>query len=166
MAEVLHDAIVQVTDVFSDFTQIAFPGGDRQKTDFYPRGTRALQLYDSAVASYFLKTFGRNERAITCECERSNEPSLVQVLHITNGDTINDKLSNEKSRAGALSSAELSDGERITQAYLHALSRYPSDKEKQQIGGLLAEVEGNHKREAIEDLFWGLLSSREFLFNH
>ncbi|HIG26891.1 MAG TPA: DUF1553 domain-containing protein [Verrucomicrobiales bacterium] len=166
MAEVLHDAIVQVTDVSSDFTQIAFSGGDRQKTDFYPRGTRALQLFDSAVASYFLKTFGRNERAITCECERSNEPSLVQVLHITNGDTINEKLSNEKSRAGALSTAELSDGERITQAYLHALSRFPSAKEKQQMGGLLAEVEGNHKREAIEDLFWGLLSSREFLFNH
>ncbi len=43
-------------------------------------------------SSYFLKTFGRNPREITCECERSGEPSMVQVLHLSNGDTLNPKL--------------------------------------------------------------------------
>ena len=71
MAEVLHDAIVQVTQVPTKFDTIAFPGGDVQKTDFYPLGTRAVQLYDSAVENYFLQTFGRNPRRIVCECERS-----------------------------------------------------------------------------------------------
>ena len=80
------------------FNQIAFPGADNQKTDFYSKGTRAVQLYDSAVASYFLKTFGRNQREITCECERTNETSMVQVLHISNGDTLNQKLTFKENR--------------------------------------------------------------------
>ena len=63
MAEVLHDAIVQVTQVPTKFDSILLPGGDRQKTDFYPVGTRAMQLYDSAVENYFLQAFGRNPAA-------------------------------------------------------------------------------------------------------
>ena len=92
MAEVLHDAIVQVTEVPTRFDSIAFPGADKQKTDFYPLGTRAVQLYDSAVENYFLQTFGRNARRIVCECERSDEPTMVQVLHLSNGSTLNEKL--------------------------------------------------------------------------
>src|SRR5690606_13660956 len=60
MAEVLHDAIVQVSGVPTKFDTVAFPGNDKQKTDFYPLGTKAVQLYDSAVENYFLDTFGRN----------------------------------------------------------------------------------------------------------
>ena len=74
-AEVLLDAIAQVSEVPTEFTQIGFDGADFQKTTDYPIGTRAIQLADSAVVSNFLKTFGRNERDITCECERSNTPS-------------------------------------------------------------------------------------------
>ena len=75
------------------FENIALVGGGTAKTEFYKEGTRALELYDSAVDSYFLKTFGRNEREIVCECERSNQPSMVQVLHLSNGDTLNSRLS-------------------------------------------------------------------------
>ena len=85
-----------------EFNEIAYSGADRQKTDFYPKGTRAIQLYDAAVNSYFLRTFGRNQRLITCECERSDEPSMVQVLHIANGDTINEKLRTKGSRVEQL----------------------------------------------------------------
>src|SRR3954470_1741994 len=83
MAEVSLDAISQVTGVPTEFTQIEYPGSDFEKTEFYPKGTRALQLYDSAVVSPFLRRFGRNQRVITCQCERSNEPSLVQALHVS-----------------------------------------------------------------------------------
>jgi hypothetical protein len=166
MAEVLLDAISQVTDVPTDFKEIAFKGADRQKTDFYPSGTRAIQLYDSAVGSYFLSTFGRNERQITCECERSDEPSMVQVLHISNGDTINNKLS---SKAGAVTqflANGLPNYSIIEQAYLVALSRYPTDSEMQRLLGMMNEVEAAERRLAVEDLLWSILSSREFLFNH
>ena len=105
MAEVLHDAIVQVSQVPTKFDTIAFPGGDVQKTDFYPLGTRAVQLYDSAVENYFLQTFGRNPRRIVCECERSDEPTMVQVLHLSNGITLNEKLKSPGNRLDKLRQA-------------------------------------------------------------
>lgn len=166
MAEVLLDAISQVSGVPSRFDQVAFPGADFQKTDFYEEGTRAIQLYDSAVHSYFLKAFGRNERAITCECERSDEPSMVQVLHISNGDTINDKLRAEDNQVSQLLGKHSSNYALIEELYLMALARYPSDSEMVRLLQIVADSKGEERRVLIEDLVWGVLSSREFLFNH
>lgn len=166
MAEVMLDAVSDVTDVPTPFTQIVYSGADKRGTDFYPLGTRAIQLYDSAVDSYFLKTFGRNQRRITCECERSDEPSMVQVLHISNGDTINGKLQADKNRITALLAGHLSDAEVVDQAYLVALSRYPTEAEKLALVEILGESAADERRAVLEDLFWSLLSSREFLFNH
>ncbi|MDA0284443.1 MAG: DUF1553 domain-containing protein [Planctomycetota bacterium] len=169
MAEVLLDAVSQVTDVPTPFTHIGFPGGDRQETKEYPLGTRAIQLHDSAVESYFLKTFGRNSREITCECERSAEPSMVQVLHIANGDTINTKLKEKENRISQLLAIGHSDEELTDEIFLLILSRFPTDAEKKQIVELLKQTpagDSEQKRLVIEDIFWSLLSTREFLFNH
>lgn len=167
MAEVMLDAISQVTGVPSEFNEIAYPGADRQKTDFYPRGTRAIQLYDAAVNSYFLRTFGRNQRLITCECERSDEPSMVQVLHISNGDTINEKLRAKGGRVEQMLAAGTPNHAIIDELYVSALSRHPTDDEMMQLLQLLAEAKKDgDRRVLVEDMFWSVLSSREFLFNH
>jgi hypothetical protein len=53
--------------------------------------------------------------------------------------------------------------------YWHAFSRPPQDEERQKCLALLAEAaqQGPQaRREALEDLVWALLTSREFLFNH
>lgn len=165
MAEVLLDAISDVTAVPTSFTQIEFPGADFAGTDFYPAGTRALQLYDSAVQSYFLKAFGRNTRDITCECERSNEPSMVQVLHLANGTTINEKLAAENSRVSQWLAENKSDDEILENAFLLCLARFPTDEERATLLPMLAEGE-DERRIRIEDLFWSLMTTREFLFNH
>jgi len=88
---VLADAIVDVTGVPDRYTEVALNDGSTQKTEAYAAGTRALQLHDAAIKSRFLDTFGRNPRDITCECERSSQPSLVQVLNLSNGTTLNDE---------------------------------------------------------------------------
>jgi hypothetical protein len=165
-AEVALDAISQVTSEPTEFTQIEFPGADVEKTTFYPKGTRALQLYDSAVASRFLKTFGRNQRAITCECERSNEPSLVQALHISNGDTIRAKLTAKDGKVESLANGDQPLYRVIEELYLSALSRYPTDEEVAKLLDTTSDRASNNRRECIEDLFWAVLSSREFMFNH
>jgi len=169
MAEVLHDAIVQVTDSPSKFEFVAFPGADKQKTDFYPLGTRAVQLYDSAVENYFLQTFGRNSRRIVCECERSDEPTMVQVLHISNGNTINEKLSAKENRVTELikkRAGGMTDSDLLDEIYLLCLARLPDDEEKSQLIKLLPAQGHAEERVVVEDIFWGLMSSREFLFNH
>jgi hypothetical protein len=152
-AEVLLDALSQVTSAATKFKD-------------YPAGTRALQLQDANVSSYFLKTFGRPERIITCECERSNEPSMVQVLHIMNGETLNTKLETKGNRIDELLAVKTSDEKFIDEAYLSALARTPTPAEKSAILIILAETDLKEKRLVIEDLYWSILSSKEFLFNH
>jgi len=169
MAEVLLDAIAQVTDVPTKFTHVAFPGGDRQETKFYQTGTRAIQLYDSAVESYFLQTFGRNAREITCECERSDEPSMVQVLHIANGDTVNQKLKEKDSRLTRLLESGIPSEQIVEDVFLLCLSRFPTELEKSEMVRLLNDVpaeDADQRRILLEDIFWSLISTREFLFNH
>lgn len=166
MAEVLLDAISQVTEAPSVFNEISFPGADKRKTDFYPEGTRAVQLYDSAVSSYFLKTFGRNTREITCECERSDEASMVQVLHLSNGDTLNKKLAAKDGRIQQLYDSKAPGEALVEEAFMAALSRRPTDAEKQQLREIIDNAAEDKRRIVIEDLFWSVMTSREFLFNH
>jgi hypothetical protein len=169
MAEVLHDAIVQVTQAPTKFENILVPGGSRQKTDFYPLGTRAIQLYDSSVDNYFLQSFGRNPRRIVCECDRSAEPSIVQVLHLSNGDTLNEKLRAKGNRVETLIGLRkqgMSEAALIDEIYLASLSRFPTAAERDRLVALLPSSGDPEERPVVEDLLWGLLSSREFLFNH
>jgi hypothetical protein len=166
MAEVMLDAICDVTAVPTTFDEVVYAGADRKKTDFYPEGTRAIQLYDSTVNSYFLKTFGRNQRRITCECERSDEPTMVQVLHMSNGDTINVKLRAEKGRVTEMLTKEFTPAQMVERVYLAALSRPPSADEVTRLTELIESTPEAEKRLAVEDLFWAVLTSREFVFNH
>jgi hypothetical protein len=152
-AEVMLDAISRVADVPTDFAG-------------YPKGTRSLQLPDANVNSYFLKSFGRPERIITCDCERSSEPTMVQVLHLSNGDTLNAKLAATDNRIDKLLVANASDLLIIEQLYLSALARKPTDAERIKLMLVLGETPQNERRKAFEDIYWAVLSGKEFLFNH
>jgi len=169
MAEVLLDAVSQVTEVPTAFTKIQHDGADVRDTKEYKLGTRAIELYDSAIKSQFLSTFGRNKRDIVCDCERTNKPSMTQVLHIANGTTINEKLKSEKSCVSKLVSQaddKEANSKIIKDAYLKTLARVPTDEELKLLLEVLAEAGEDSRREAIEDLYWSLMSSREFLFQH
>ncbi len=152
-AEVLLDAISQVTAVPTVFKD-------------QPAGTRALQLPDSNIESYFLSTFGRPDRVITCECERSDEPSMTQVLHLYNGKTINSKLQAKENRISQVLAADADDPQVIRRAYLEVLSRLPSTEEVERLSALIQVDDPGQRRQILEDLYWSLLTSREFLFNH
>jgi hypothetical protein len=161
-AEVLLDAIARVTEVPTSFSG-------------YPAGWRSLQLPDSQVASTFLDSFGRPERAATCSCERSAEPSMSQALHLANGETINEKLRSDSSAAAKAVSAKVDDPAVVEHLFLSALSRRPTAVERERtIKALKGATAGiadpkaaaTARRQAVEDLYWAVLTSREFLFNH
>jgi hypothetical protein len=153
MAEALLDAMSQVTGSASTFAA-------------YPAGWRAMQLPDSNIDSYFLKSFGRADRILTCDCERTAEPSMAQAMNIANGDTMNQKIEAKGNVIDKLVAERASDEKIVGEAYLAALSRYPTEKETGQIVSVLKGSEGADRRKTLEDFYWGLLSSNEFLFDH
>jgi hypothetical protein len=165
MAEVLHDAVFQMTGVPTQFSV------DRRNAkagigEAYPLGFRAIQLPDTQTDSYFLKAFGRPDREKTCECERTAEPSVTQVLHIANGDIINKKLEAKNNRLSKLLAARTPNEKIIEDLYLGALSRFPTAAEKNKMLKVLNTAAPSERRSALEDVYWAVLSSKEFLFNH
>ena len=155
-AEVMLDALSQVTAV-----PTIFPN--------YPKGTRALQLPDSLVVSEFLTAFGRPERIQTCACERQQEPSIAQALHLANGDTVNQKLRSAGGAIDSLLDANTPSAEILNRLYLAALSRLPSENERKTALALLDDPANSTraaKRVILEDIFWAVLTDKEFLFNH
>jgi hypothetical protein len=150
-AEVILDAFSQVTEVPTRF-------------EGYSAGTRALQLPDTRVESYFLTVFGRPERILTSAAERQMDPTLPQALHAINGDTLNKKLQDDAGRIAALARGDASSGDIVDELYLSAFSRRPTDDERR---ALVARLDAaTDRRQMVEDFAWALLTSREFLFNH
>jgi hypothetical protein len=164
-AEVLLDTYSQVTDVPTEF-RVDLRNENRGLGDKFPVGFRATQLPDTRVFSYFLKTFGRPDREKTCECERASEPSVAQVLHVVNGDTLNQKLAEKNNRVNHWIKENMPAEKIVEDAYLVSLSRLPSKTEKTKMIATIESADPKDKRAAIEDALWALLSSREFLFNH
>jgi len=148
-------------DVMTDAT------GTQNKFKGLPLGARAVQIADGNTSTYFLTTFGRATRATACSCEVKMEPSLSQALHLLNGDTVQQKIRQGGVVKGLLDAGR-SPEQVIEELYLRTLTRKPTEKET---AGLMAVVRVDGQtpaslREALEDGFWAILNSREFVFNH
>ena len=150
-AEVLMDAISEVT-------------GSPEKYPGLPLGTRAIELPDQAVGSYFLQVFGRSGRETPCECERSYSPNLAQILHLMNSPELQNKIADPKGTVNDFVNKKTSNAETIEALYLKAFARKPRTEEMTEAVSLLAAAK-DHKP-AVEDFAWMLLNSKEFLFNH
>ncbi len=149
-AEVLLDAISEVT-------------GSPELFLGRPRGTRAIELWDNRLPSYFLDTFGRSERTSPCECGRSGEPTMAQALHLMNAPEVSAKIANSTGRVARLlrASPPIADAALIEELTLVALGRLPTEKERTVAQGLFANTD---RRDATEDYLWTLLNSYDFLF--
>jgi hypothetical protein len=148
-AEVLLDAIAAAIDVPN-----RFPG--------YPVGLRATQIADPGIDSYFLTLFGRSDRVTACACERKGEVTLPQLLHMSNDEELVAKIRSPEGRLASL--LQNPDPNRITQDVFRAtLSRVPSEAERSAIEVALTTDERDL---VFVDLFWALLNSKEFAFNH
>jgi hypothetical protein len=162
-AEVLYDAVNTLLDVESTFAGQA-------------AGTRAVALPDNSYnqSTYFLSVFGRPDSSSACECERTQEASLAQSLHLLNAADIQTQLARGKGRADRLTQDTRPDDDKITDLYHIALSREPSPAEvtlahshlQKKMQGKTGEEALKGKKEAYEDILWALLNTKEFLFNH
>jgi hypothetical protein len=147
-AEVLLDALSAVTEVPEEF-----PGR--------PRGTRAIELWDNRLPSYFLDVFGRPERTSPCECGRSDEPTMAQVLHLMNAPEVEGKVASPRSRVARLLRQKASNDAIVEELCLAAQGRPPGEKERRAAQRLFAAAS---REQAAQDFLWALLNAYDFLF--
>jgi hypothetical protein len=149
-AEILLDCVSQITETKDKFRGL-------------PLGARAVQIADGTTSNYFLTTFGRSPRETVSACDVKMDPTLSQALHLLNGSTVEQKV-----RSGGvvkqLIDAKKSDEQIVEALYVRCLCRKPTGEESQALKTLIGESE--NRQQALEDIFWALLNSQEFLFNH
>jgi hypothetical protein len=130
----------------------------------YPKGTRAMDVYQPDQPDYFLVTFGFPRRDILCE--RTATPTLGQVLHLMNGKTIQLKVEDKDNILASW--VTLSDTEVARALYERAYARRPNDAELDHIASFLGSevAAGRTRLKALQGLLWATLVSKEFQLNH
>jgi hypothetical protein len=163
-AEVALDAIKQATASSADLPQFG--------SNIAIRAIGPNAANRKGNSSYALSTFGKPARVANCDCERTADPTLLQILFTRNDPELLSTLDNNtKNSMGWI--AELRRGSKdkpldldrvIDEAFLRALSRPPAPKEigtaKEDINAAKDPVDG------VREVLWALLNTREFLVNH
>ena len=139
-----------------------------------PQGFRAMQIYDSGhkYGSYFLSCFGQSDRSTPDAGLDNRDVTLSQTLHMIVGETISDKIRDSKVVAN-LMAAKTPPEQIVESMYLRALCRKPTPKEFATFQKCSAGVPNGDNfaavaptREDYDRLWWALLNSTEFLFQH
>ena len=112
----------------------------------------------------FLRQFGKPERLLSCECERSDDATLGQALSLVGGESLNARLSHPDNRIGKLLSASNDHLAAIESMFWTALSRPPTEQEIAASIDLIAKT--GDARGTLEDLTWALLNAKELIFRN
>ncbi|MFM7055495.1 MAG: DUF1549 domain-containing protein, partial [Planctomycetota bacterium] len=150
-AEVLLDCLNQVTETTEEFRGL-------------PPGSRAIQIPDGPSPNYFLTTFGRSTRATACSCEVKTSPTLSQALHLLNGESTGGRIESG-GVVRRLLEQHADPLEAAATLYERCLSRRPTSAESAEIRRRL-DASPTETQQLLTDLFWALLNSNEFIFNH
>ena len=148
-AEVLLDAVNDLLDTTETFAAM-------------PPGSRATQLWTHRSSSVFLDTFGRPDPNQDPPCERTSDSTTPQVLHLMNSPALNEKLATDSARTAKLADSDLTEAQIVEQAYLWVYCRLPTTDESDRATARLAS--SPDRRKGVEDLFWALINTPEFLF--
>jgi hypothetical protein len=158
--------------------------GEKPKfTHFYLRQMRAEDLYESLLTateadesrggeeaakkkdewlSQFIIAFGTDEG----DDSTTFNGSIPQILMMFNGDLI--KQATNTGKGGFLdrvAKSDMKNAAKITTLYQSALARSPSAKEISAANDMLVARKGDAIG-ALQDIWWAILNSNEFIINH
>ncbi len=157
-AEVIYDAMKQATAGTDELDEV--------RTNLKRRASGHLSM--RMAGTHAMQVFGKPERAINCDCERVNEPTLLQAIFVQNDPLVRMRLADSHWIAEIEKAAEagtsLDDQELIKQIWLRTVNRLPTDEEVARSVKHLNSVDSI--AESINDLMWAMLNTKEFLLNH
>ena len=150
---------------------------------FYLRQMSAEQLYQSLVASTNASSAGSYEQqeqtrgkwlqqfVVAFGTDEGDEAttfdgSIPQALMLFNGELTKRATSTEKgSFIDRVSKTGRSPRDRVASLFMAGLGRRPTKRETSLAGKLMVAREGNEK-EMLQDMWWAILNSNEFIMQH
>jgi hypothetical protein len=99
-----------------------------------------------------------------CECERSSGATLAQVLLLANSVEVENKLRSGDGLLAKLVKEKKTTPEIVEELYLTAYARQPTKAELDKATTYVSKQE--NRRQALEDVLWVIVNSKEFTFNH
>ena len=157
-AEVVYDAIKQAT-----------AGEDQQSTVRTDLRRRAIGHLSMRMAgTHAMKVFGKPDRSMNCDCERVNEPTLLQAIFTQNDPLVRMRIADSQwvieIEDHEADGRELDQSFLVDEVWLRTVSRPPGVEERNRAEQHLASVDSIS--EGVSDLLWALLNTKEFLLNH
>ena len=152
-AEPLLDALSAATGV-----PTKYPG--------VPLGAPATAVDAGRNSVRFLDAFGRPGRDSACTCDRHDDPTLGQTLHLINGDTVSSKIADGQGRLRKALAGKQAPAAMLEDLFLAAYSRRPKDSEQSRLLPLVQTPDAKANAAAWQDIYWSVLNSKEFLFQH
>lgn len=157
-AEVLCDILSRLSGEGESYASLV-----PEPFTFTPDYERAVKLADGTITDSFLELFGRPPRDTGLESERSNRPSVAQRRWLLNSTDISKKIGAICERHTPRKTADLA--EIVAGLYLAILSREPTDEEVT-VAREYAQNSRLPRPQALRDLVWALINSKEFLYRH
>ena len=157
-AEVIYDAMKQVTAAADELDEV--------RTNLRRRASGHLSM--RMAGTHAMKVFGKPDRAINCDCERVNAPTLLQAVFVQNDPLVRMRLA-ESSWISEMeqrveSGASFDKRELIRQVWLRTVNRLPADEEVARSVKHLNLTDS--LTEGLSDLMWAMINTKEFLLNH
>lgn len=136
----------------------------------YPPGTRAVQVAGAlsernrgkSTVDTFLAEFGKPPRLLPSECERSSEPTMSQAFQLVSGLLVEEMITAKENQLSKFEEQKLSNQQMVEELYWAGLSRAPTETERTRLTQYIAGAE--NKRDALEDILWGIVNSKEFIY--
>lgn len=150
-AEVVYDSVKQAL--------AATDKADDVRTDLTRRASGHLSM--RLAGTYAMQVFGKPDRAVNCDCERDNQPTLLQSVFLQNDPLIEQRLEQSGWLTQIEGLTEPNVQQLVRQAWLRTVSRPPTSRESSRsmkhVGSAETFTEG------IQDLLWALLNTKEFI---
>ncbi len=157
-AEVIYDAMKQSTAATDKLAEV--------RTNLQRRASGHLSM--RMAGTHAMRVFGKPDRSINCDCERVNEPTLLQAIFVQNDPLVRMRLADSgwiiEIEEAEEEGQALNRGKLIEEVWLRTVSRVPTAQENERAVKHLESVAT--VSEGIRDLMWAMLNSKEYLLNH
>jgi len=159
MAEVAADVLADA---------LMFRPDPRTMTDI-PPNARAIEIPGNNVnqrdLAFQLRIFGRPPRSVSCECERAADPALPQSLFLAGDEYVVQGIAQSPWMNWARDSEWTTDD--LTEyAFRRLLGREATTEESAIARERLDGKAGKERADALADILWALMNTREFLLNY